>query len=147
VVNGALGRWGVGAKAKMLQLNGIYFPFYWRVKNFHPHVLAPLVTYCIIRGYLSHHQRAEFNFREVGRTLYRGFWGILLPVIILGGIYGGIFTVTEAAAVAVVYTLLVELFIHRELKLKKIPRLFSQSAVEMGTIIIIVVSQSVSPGF
>jgi len=39
-VNGALGCWGVGAKAKILQLNGIYFPFYWRVKNFHPHVLV-----------------------------------------------------------------------------------------------------------
>ena len=46
------------------------------------------------------------------------FWGFLMPVIILGGIYGGIFTPTEAAAVSVVYGLFVGMVIYREVKLK-----------------------------
>ena len=47
-----------------------------------------------------------------------------MPVIILGGIYGGIFTPTEAAAVAVIYGFLVGLVIHRELDITRIPALF-----------------------
>ena len=46
------------------------------------------------------------------------FWGFLMPVIILGGIYGGIFTPTEAAAVSVVYGLFVGMVIYKEVKLK-----------------------------
>jgi tripartite ATP-independent transporter DctM subunit len=48
-------------------------------------------------------------------------WALLMPVIILGGIYGGIFTPTEAAAVAVFYALLVGMFLHRELKVADLP--------------------------
>ena len=48
------------------------------------------------------------------------FWGLLMPIIILGGIYSGIFTPTESAAVAVVYGLLVATFIHREMSAKKL---------------------------
>ncbi len=54
--------------------------------------------------------RAEF-----GRALWDGKWALIAPLIILGGIYGGIFTPTEAAAVGVLYALVVGLFIHREL--------------------------------
>ena len=51
-------------------------------------------------------------------SLRDGFWSILAPVIILGGIYAGIFTPTEAAVVAIFYTILVGIFIHKELTLK-----------------------------
>jgi tripartite ATP-independent transporter DctM subunit len=53
---------------------------------------------------------------ELGHALWDGKWALLAPVIILGGIYGGIFTPTEAAAVGVLYALIVGMFIHRELK-------------------------------
>ena len=73
----------------------------------------------------------------------RSFLSILLPVIILGGIYGILgplkFTVTEAAAVAVVYALIVELFIHRELKWSKLPEVLSKSGVMMGSLFLIIV--------
>ncbi|RGX54931.1 TRAP transporter large permease [Anaerotruncus sp. AF02-27] len=63
------------------------------------------------------------------------FWGLLMPVIILGGIYGGIFTPTEAAAVSAVYGLLVGIFIYRSVKLKDLYQIFldsvSQTAVVM----------------
>lgn len=63
-------------------------------------------------------QRATtpFALRELLRALRGGIWALAMPVILLGGIYTGWFTVTESAAVAVVYALLVELLIHRELK-------------------------------
>lgn len=55
---------------------------------------------------------------DVGRAARKGFWSILAPFIILGGIYTGMFTPTESAIVAIFYTLFVGIFIHRELKFK-----------------------------
>lgn len=62
------------------------------------------------------------------------FWGLLMPAIILGGIYGGIFTATEAAAVSVIYGLFVGIFIYRSLKLTDILDVFVQSARQTGSI-------------
>ncbi|MEL6340169.1 MAG: TRAP transporter large permease subunit [Myxococcota bacterium] len=73
------------------------------------------------------------------RAFLDGFWALLLPVVILGGIYTGFFTPTEAAAVAVVYALVVELFIHREMTLKDIPSIFAESTVMMGALTLILV--------
>ena len=62
---------------------------------------------------------------------------LALPVLILGGIYGVLgplkFTVTEAAAVAVVYALVVELIFHREMPLRKLPKVLADSGVMMGS--------------
>ncbi len=57
-----------------------------------------------------------FDARELWTALREGAWAAMLPVILLGGIYSGFFTTTEAAAVALVYAMGIELFIHRELK-------------------------------
>lgn len=57
-----------------------------------------------------------FRLTELGAALADGAWALLMPVILLGGIYSGFFTVTEAAAVSVVYALLVELGVYRELR-------------------------------
>lgn len=56
-----------------------------------------------------------WDTKGIGRTLRRGIWSILAPVIILGGIYAGFFTPTESAVVAIFYTLFVGIFIHREI--------------------------------
>jgi C4-dicarboxylate transporter DctM subunit len=55
---------------------------------------------------------------EIADAIRRGVWAALMPIILLGGIYTGYFTATEAAAVALAYALLVEVFIHRELRLR-----------------------------
>lgn len=65
-----------------------------------------------------------------------------MPVIILGGIYGGIFTPTEAAAVAVVYGLIVGIFIYRQIRLKELFEIFVDSAKTSGSIMLIVASAS-----
>jgi C4-dicarboxylate transporter DctM subunit len=67
-----------------------------------------------------------FSGREVVDAMKSGIWAILMPVILLGGIYTGWFTVTEAAAVSVVYAIAVEFLIHRELS----PRAFAGVVME-----------------
>ncbi len=71
------------------------------------------------------------------------FWGILSPVIILGGIYAGIFTPTESAGIAAVYGLIVGLFIYREIKLKDLWKLFVDSAVSTAVVMFIIANASI----
>ena len=73
----------------------------------------------------------------------QAFWGLLAPVIILGGIYGGVFTPTEAAAVAVVYALLVDLFVYRELKWRDLRDVLSDAAVVSAQVLTIVACASI----
>jgi C4-dicarboxylate transporter DctM subunit len=76
---------------------------------------AALSTYAIwFNRRLPTHR---IDFAEVRQALRRGVWALMMPVILLGGIYSGHFTPTEAAAVALFYALIVEVFIHREMKL------------------------------
>ncbi len=96
-------------------------------------------------------QPAQSYLGNLARAGRRGFLAMMLPILILGGIYGlldlsflGIpfavkFTVTEAAAVAVVYALVVELFFHRELKWRKIPGVLAESGMMMGSLFLILV--------
>lgn len=70
------------------------------------------------------------------------FWGLLMPVIILGGIYGGIFTPTEAAAVSAVYGLIVGFFIYRTLNLKKLKELLADSVSQTAVVMFIVATAS-----
>ena len=82
-------------------------------------------------------EAAPFSWGNVGRSLADGIWALLVPVIILGGIYGGIFTPTEAAAVAVAYGLIVGLFVYRDLKAKDLYRIFGSAALPPATIMVI----------
>ncbi|MDY3282760.1 TRAP transporter large permease [Dysosmobacter sp.] len=78
------------------------------------------------------------GFRNLWDTFRDAVWGLLMPVIILGGIYGGIFSATEAAAVAVVYGLFVGVFIYKELDLKALAALFVDTAKTTGGLMLIV---------
>ncbi len=69
------------------------------------------------------------SLTELGRTAREGIWALLLPFVVLGGIYSGIFTPTEAAAVSVVYALFVEIFIYREFKIRDITDICREAAV------------------
>ncbi len=70
--------------------------------------------------------------------LWKALPGLFMPFLILGGIYGGIFTPTEAAAVAVFYSLFVGLFVYKDLKIRDIPQVFVRSAVMMAMILFII---------
>ena len=75
---------------------------------------------------------------ELLRAFRDSMWGLLLLVIIMGGIYGGVFTPTEAAAVSAVYALVVAVFIYRDLKLRDLPDVFLESAKTTVMIMFIV---------
>ena len=72
------------------------------------------------------------------KSLKDSFWALLTPVIIIGGIYGGIFTPTEAAAVAAVYGIFVGLFIYKELKFKDFPQIIFKAVIGTTLIMFIV---------
>ena len=75
-----------------------------------------------------------FSFGAVLTSFKDSFFALMTPVIIIGGIYGGIFTPTEAAAVAAVYGIFVGLFVYRELKLRDFPQIIFQAVI--GTTVI-----------
>lgn len=110
--------------------------------GFIPGILMGLAMMAVIyivatkRGYKG---TSVSSTAEVGRTFYEALWGILMPVIILGGIYGGIFTPTESAAVACVYGLLVSLFVYKEIKVGDIMRVV-KSAINATAITLFILS-------
>lgn len=78
------------------------------------------------------------GFRELGKTLRSSFSALLMPVIILGGILGGIVTPTEAAAIAVAYALFVGFFIYRQLEMKELYNILVRTARITGVIFVII---------
>lgn len=88
-------------------------------------------------------QRERASLREMVRAFGDAIWGLLIPVIILGGIYGGVFTPTEAAVVAVFYGLAIGLFVYKELKLKDLVPILVNSSIQTAVVMLIVSSASV----
>ncbi|MGF0094071.1 TRAP transporter large permease subunit [Lachnospiraceae bacterium SGI.066] len=86
--------------------------------------------------------RKKASAKERWSTFKDAFWGFLMPIIILGGIYGGIFTPTEAAAVSVVYGLFVGMVIYREVSFRDLFDILVDSAKTTGGIMLIVASAS-----
>ncbi|MBR2577059.1 MAG: TRAP transporter large permease [Firmicutes bacterium] len=78
-----------------------------------------LVNYVVARKY-GYGTLKKFNLKTLLTRLKDSIWALLVPVIILGGIYGGIFTPTESAVVAIVYSLIIGVFVYKELDLKGI---------------------------
>ncbi|MCU0304019.1 MAG: TRAP transporter large permease subunit [Thermoanaerobaculales bacterium] len=81
--------------------------------------------------------RSEFSLREAAQAVRAAAWEIPLPLIVLGGVYTGFFAVSEAAAVTVVYVLVVELAIYREIPLGRLPGIMRESMVLVGGILVI----------
>ena len=80
----------------------------------------------------------EVQIPPLGQAFKEGIWSLLVPVIILGGIYGGIVTPTEAAVIACVYAIIISLFVYREYKVGMLPDIFRHSVETVGTIMLLV---------
>lgn len=78
-----------------------------------------------------------FSMREAWSAICEAGWEIPLPLLVLGGIYGGFFALSEAAAVTAIYVLIVEVAIRREIPLRKLPSVMRESMVLVGAILII----------
>ncbi len=83
------------------------------------------------------------TLKEVGAVVRESIWALLLPVVIFGGIYSGIFTANEAAVVACFYAFFVEICIHRDMRLRDVKRVIVSSAVTSATLLVIVAGASV----
>ncbi|PID16119.1 C4-dicarboxylate ABC transporter permease [Sporosarcina sp. P34] len=93
----------------------------------------------ISQQYIMEPATSAERFKAFGNAI----WGLLIPIIILGGIYGGFFTPTEAAVVAVFYSLFIGFFIYRELTLKKLYDILVAAGIQTAVVMFIVSAASV----
>ena len=111
------------------------------IAGFGPGILISLAlmafvwVYCKIKGWGKNDGDGRLS---LGRATLQAGWALLMPVIILGGIYGGVFTPTEASAVAVFYALLVGVVIYREIKVKDLYAILRKSALSSAVIMFII---------
>jgi tripartite ATP-independent transporter DctM subunit len=102
-------------------------------------LVATASVMALVLGYGDRDRAGPAGYlRNLWTAFRQGALSLFMPVIILGGIYGGIFTPTEAAVVAVFYALLLGLFVYREIGLADLPRVFAESAVTSAVVMIIV---------
>jgi len=111
------------------------------IAGFGPGILISLAlmafvwVYCKIKGWGKNDGDGRM---PLGRATLQAGWALLMPVIILGGIYGGVFTPTEASAVAVFYALIVGVVIYREIKIKDLYAILRKSAISSAVIMFII---------
>lgn len=102
-------------------------------------LVVALSAYGIRQGKKMHIPRTPFTWPNTFAAIKAAAWEIPLPFVIIGGIYGGIFTATEAAAVTAFYVLVVEVFIYKDLNLfRDIPRVMKNSMLLVGAILMII---------
>jgi len=106
-------------------------------------ILPGLVLVLALSAYSFHQGRRHvfsapcFSLREAGSSLRESAWELLLPLVILGGIYSGLIAVSEAAALGAFYALVVEVAIHREIPLRRLPSIIRDTMVLVGGILIV----------
>ena len=98
-----------------------------------------LIGYSFYQGITDKVPTEPFKFKKLMAATRDGFWALMFPILILGGIYGGIFNAVEASAVSVAYAVVVEVWLHRALKLKAIPEIFGETGVFLGSFLVIMV--------
>ncbi len=116
-------------------------------------ILPGMLMLVILVGYsmkMSPRKAPDRGSRQPGEIisgLKAAAWELPLPFIVLGGIYGGIFVAGEAAAVTALYVLIVEVFIYRDIALKKLPEIMVKSAMLFGGILVILAASMASTNF
>lgn len=114
--------------------------------GFLPGIFICLVL-CMVAHFLCKKQGFEPSKKATRQEKIQAFkdaiLAILMPVIILGGIYSGVFTPTEAAVIAVFYGLIVGVFVYKEIKLSDIPRILTDSAITMSTVLLIMSASTI----
>ena len=101
-------------------------------------LLVPAIWVAVKRGYGAQCVDDSQQQQSFGRAFKDAFWGLLAPVIILGGLYGGIFTPTEAAVVAVFYSMFLGLFVYRTLSFKDLYQILVDANQTSAIVMLIV---------
>jgi len=111
-----------------------------------PGIIIALLEMCLVWYYSKkrHYPRNDkFSWKRLFVSLKDSIWALLCPLVIIGGILGGVFTPTEAGAVASLYSLLVSLFAYRSLSLKDLPQILWRTALTSGVVLVIVATASI----
>ena len=111
-------------------------------------MLILLVVYSMKKGPVRDRgDSKKMTFSDILSGLKEAAWELPLPVIILGGIYGGIFVAGEAAAVTALYVLVVEVFIYRDISIKKLPGIMIRSMVLFGGILVVLAASMATTNY
>ena len=104
-----------------------------------PGIIIALViaAYSIFQGYTQHVERQSFSIQKIIKELKNSFWEVIIPFLILFGVFGGYTTLVETSATLVVYILFVEVYIYKDLKLNDLPRIVLDCATLIGGVLII----------
>src|SRR5256714_6595004 len=101
---------------------------------------------CVVTWFLARKRNYPRMTRASwAETLYafrESIWGLMLVVIIIGGIYSGLFTATEAAAMAAIYSFFVSIFVYKDLKMKDVPKVLLTSA-NMSAMLLYIITNAV----
>ena len=97
-----------------------------------------LILYCHFTKHGYKGDEEPFSWKNAGKVAWDAKWALICPVIILGGIYGGIFTPTEAAAVAAAYGFIIGVFVYKEIKLSDIFTVIRSGVLTTSTIMIVI---------
>ncbi|HXT01417.1 MAG TPA: TRAP transporter large permease [Elusimicrobiota bacterium] len=100
-------------------------------------LLAGLSAYAVMVAKREGIKPSSFSWTELGRAARAAAWEIPLPVLVVGGIYGGLFTASEAAAVMAFYVLIVEILIYKDISWRKLPQVARDSMILVGAILIV----------
>jgi C4-dicarboxylate transporter, DctM subunit len=100
-------------------------------------IVLLLSLYCVLKGYQVRVDRPKFTFQEMAKTLRESVWEIPLPFVVLGGIYTGFVAISEAAVLTVLYVLIVEVGIYRDIKIRELFPVIIKSTILVGGILII----------
>lgn len=109
-------------------------------------MLLFLGGYVVLVSSLRRYKRAQMeerNWANFVEAFREAFWGLMAPVVVLGGIYTGIFTATEAAAVAVVYMFLVDRLVYKAIPWRELPQVMFESGRTIGVVIFIIATAAV----
>jgi C4-dicarboxylate transporter DctM subunit len=109
-------------------------------------MLILLMGYSLIKS-PPRKRSTHYTLKDMTAGIKQVGWELPLPVILLGGIYGGIFVPSEAAAVTAFYVLAVEVFIHRDIALQKVPAIMARSMVLFGGILVILAASMASTNY
>jgi C4-dicarboxylate transporter DctM subunit len=116
--------------------------------------VIPGIVMASMLGALTWYRAKKFNYprqpkaswKERLRTFRESVWGLMLIIVVMGGIYSGIFTPTEAAAMSAVYSCIVAVFIYKDMRLKDVPRVLLNSA-NMSAMLLYIITNAVMFSF
>lgn len=111
--------------------------------GFIPGIIIGIIFMIYNYSYCKKHgigDRVKFQPKKLGTAFVRAIPALLTPVILLGGVYTGIYTPTEGAAIAVVYTILVSIYLYKNLTWKDIPRIIAKNARSTGVILFVAIA-------